>query len=63
MPYLVRLADRALRDVEAIYDFIDAEASETEKRYGALQTPISDHERVGRASSPGPFLFEDTFAD
>jgi toxin ParE1/3/4 len=29
MPYLVRLADRALRDMEAIYEFIDAEASET----------------------------------
>lgn len=30
MPYLVRLADRALRDMEAIYDyeFIEAEASE-----------------------------------
>ena len=28
MPYLVRLADRALRDMEAIYEFIDAEASE-----------------------------------
>src|SRR5215471_15490144 len=27
MPYLVRLADRALRDMEAIYEFIDAEAS------------------------------------
>jgi plasmid stabilization system protein ParE len=29
MPYLVRLADRALRDMEAITDFIDAEASES----------------------------------
>jgi len=29
MPYLVRLADRALRDMEAIYEFIHAEASET----------------------------------
>jgi plasmid stabilization system protein ParE len=29
MPYLVRLADRALRDMEAIYEFIDAEASES----------------------------------
>ncbi len=28
MPDLVRLADRALRDMEAIYEFIDAEASE-----------------------------------
>jgi toxin ParE1/3/4 len=28
MPYLVRLADRALRDMAAIYEFIDAEASE-----------------------------------
>jgi len=28
MPYLVRLADRALRDMEVIYEFIDAEASE-----------------------------------
>ena len=28
MPYLVRLADRALRDMEAIYEFIHAEASE-----------------------------------
>ena len=27
------------------------------------QAPISDHERVGRASSPGLFLFENTFAD
>jgi toxin ParE1/3/4 len=29
MPYLVRLADRALRDMEAIYEFIDAQASES----------------------------------
>ena len=29
MPYLVRLADRALRDMEAIYEFIDAEASQS----------------------------------
>ena len=29
MPYLVRLADRALRDMEAIYEFIHAESSET----------------------------------
>ena len=29
MPYLVRLADRALRDMEAIYEFIDAKASES----------------------------------
>jgi toxin ParE1/3/4 len=29
MPYLVRLADRALRDMEAIYAFIDAQACET----------------------------------
>jgi toxin ParE1/3/4 len=29
MPYLVRLADRALRDMEAIYEFIAAEASES----------------------------------
>ena len=29
MPYLVRLADRALRDIQAIYEFIDAEASES----------------------------------
>lgn len=28
MRYLVRLADRALRDMEAIYEFIHAEASE-----------------------------------
>ncbi|PYU42032.1 MAG: hypothetical protein DMG53_20530 [Acidobacteria bacterium] len=28
MPYLVRLADRALRDIEAIYEFIQADASE-----------------------------------
>src|SRR6266478_955827 len=28
MPYLVRLADRALRDMEAIYEFIEADASE-----------------------------------
>ncbi|PYU70809.1 MAG: hypothetical protein DMG52_24255 [Acidobacteria bacterium] len=28
MPYLVRLADRALRDIEAIYEFIQAAASE-----------------------------------
>jgi len=27
MPYLVRLADRALRDMEAIYEFIQADAS------------------------------------
>ena len=29
----------------------------------SLQVPISDHERVGRASSSGLFLFENTFAD
>ncbi len=28
MPYLVRLADRALWDMEAIYEFIEADASE-----------------------------------
>jgi len=28
MPYLVRLTDRALRDLEAIYEFIEADASE-----------------------------------
>jgi plasmid stabilization system protein ParE len=28
MPYLVKLADRALRDIEAIYEFIEADASE-----------------------------------
>src|SRR5437660_4294101 len=28
MPYLVRLADRALRDMQAIYEFIEADASE-----------------------------------
>jgi plasmid stabilization system protein ParE len=29
MPYLVRLADRALRDMEAIYEFIEADTSES----------------------------------
>jgi plasmid stabilization system protein ParE len=28
MPYLVRLAGRALRDMEAIYEFIEADTSE-----------------------------------
>jgi toxin ParE1/3/4 len=28
MPYLIRLTDRALRDMEAIYEFIKADASE-----------------------------------
>ena len=28
MPYEVRLTDRALRDMEAIYDFIEADTSE-----------------------------------
>jgi len=28
MPYLVRLTDRALRDMEAIYEFIQADTSE-----------------------------------
>jgi plasmid stabilization system protein ParE len=28
MPYLVRLTDRALRDLEAIYEFIEAITSE-----------------------------------
>jgi plasmid stabilization system protein ParE len=28
MPYLVRLTDRALRDLEAIYEFIEATTSE-----------------------------------
>jgi plasmid stabilization system protein ParE len=28
MPYLVRLTDRALRDMEAVYEFIEADASE-----------------------------------
>ena len=27
MPFLVRLTDRALRDMEAIYEFIEADAS------------------------------------
>lgn len=29
MPYRVRLADRALRDMQAIYEFINADASES----------------------------------
>jgi len=29
MRYLVRLTDRALRDMHAIYEFIEAEGSET----------------------------------
>jgi toxin ParE1/3/4 len=29
MQYLVRLTDRALRDLEAIYDFIEADSSES----------------------------------
>jgi len=29
MPYLVRLTDRAFRDLEAIYDFIEADSSES----------------------------------
>ena len=29
MPYLVRLTGRALRDMEAIYEFIEADASKT----------------------------------
>ncbi|MGC1484389.1 MAG: type II toxin-antitoxin system RelE/ParE family toxin [Candidatus Acidiferrum sp.] len=29
MPYQVRLADRAVRDLEAIYEFIRADSSET----------------------------------
>jgi len=28
MPYLVRLTDRALRDLETIYEFIEADTSE-----------------------------------
>lgn len=28
MPYLVRLTDRAVRDMEAVYEFIEADASE-----------------------------------
>ncbi|MFZ3278325.1 MAG: type II toxin-antitoxin system RelE/ParE family toxin [Candidatus Sulfotelmatobacter sp.] len=29
MPYQVRLSDRAFRDLEAIYEFIEADSSET----------------------------------
>jgi toxin ParE1/3/4 len=29
MPYLVRLSDRALRDLEIIYEFIEADVSES----------------------------------
>jgi toxin ParE1/3/4 len=29
MPYLVRLTDRALRDLESIYEFIQADSSES----------------------------------
>lgn len=29
MQYLVRLTDRALRDLEAIYDFVEADSSES----------------------------------
>ena len=29
MPYLIKLTDRALRDLEAIYDFIEADSSKT----------------------------------
>jgi toxin ParE1/3/4 len=29
MPYLVRLTDRALRDLEALYEYIEADSSES----------------------------------
>jgi toxin ParE1/3/4 len=46
MPYLVRLADRALRDMEAIYEFIQADASESAAAwFNALAEEIYSLER------------------
>ncbi len=46
MQYLVRLADRALRDMEAIYEFIEADASETAfPWFNDLSRAISSLER------------------
>src|SRR6059058_1598940 len=45
MPYLVRLADRALRDMEAIYEFIDAEAESAFAWFNDLAREIYSLER------------------
>ncbi len=46
MPYLVRLTDRALRDLEAIYEFIEADSSEkTLGWFNALTETIYSLER------------------
>jgi toxin ParE1/3/4 len=46
MEYLVRLTDRALRDMEAIYEFIEADTSEAAlARINELSEAISSLER------------------
>ena len=46
MQYLVRLADRSLRDMEGIYEFIEADASETAFAwFNDLSRAISSLER------------------
>jgi plasmid stabilization system protein ParE len=46
MPYLIRLTDRALRDLEAIYDFIEADSCKTAFAwFNALTAAIYSLER------------------
>src|SRR5207244_5801440 len=48
MRYLVRLTDRALRDMHAIYEFIEAEGSET-RLHGST---IRSEEHTSELQSP-----------
>src|SRR6266436_8358884 len=49
MPYLVRLADRALRDMQAIYEFIEADASERAFSTHPRETHLDRHPGVACA--------------
>jgi toxin ParE1/3/4 len=55
MPYLVRLTDRALRDLEAIYEFIEAITSErTIAWFNELVETIYSLERLAKRGAVVP---------
>ena len=55
MPYLVRLADRAFRDLEAIYEFIAADSSQSAfARFNELAEKIYSLERFPERGSATP---------
>jgi toxin ParE1/3/4 len=55
MQYLVRLTDRALRDIEAVYEFIEADTSEAAFAwFNELTEAISSLERYPESGSVIP---------